>query len=200
MSLKHSYTILSPVYDAIVSKATLPMRRDSIAQLGDVNGKHILLSGVGTGLDLPLLPPGARYTGIDLTPAMLKRAHNRRPPSYEIELQLGDAMQLEFSNQEFDMVIMHLILAVVPEPGAALREASRVLKTGGKIHILDKFIRPGKWAPGRRLLNLFMRHIATRTDVVFEELLAQQPELTVISDEPCFPGGWFRRIIVEKAA
>lgn len=197
MSLKHSYTLLSPIYDTIVGKATAPMRQASLAQLGEVAGKSILLAGVGTGLDLPYLPTSANYTGIDLTPAMLKRAYPRIPEGLHIELQVGDVMQLPFSDQQFDSVIMHLILAVVPNPALALREASRVVKPGGRIFILDKFLRPGQLALSRRLLNLFLRHIATRTDVVFEELL-EQTGLQVISDQGFFPGGWFRRIVVEK--
>lgn len=198
MSLKHSYTFLAPVYDAIVSKATSPMRQASLAHLDDVRDKEILLCGVGTGLDLPHLPAGARYTGIDLTPAMLKRAESRLRPQHNLRMEVGDVMQLPYADNQFDSVIMHLILAVVPSPQRALQEASRVLKPGGKIHILDKFLRPGQRAPMRRLMNIFLRHIATRTDVVFEELLSDSPQLQVVLDENCFAGGWFRTIIVQK--
>ena len=200
MSLKHSYTFLAPIYDGIVAKTTAPMRQASLAQLKDVKDKEILLCGVGTGLDLIYLPHDARYTGIDLTPAMLKRAQTRIPPSLQIKLDVGDVMQLPYPDTQFDMVIMHLILAVVPSPQQALMEACRVLKPSGHIHILDKFLRPGQRAPMRRLLNFFIRHIATRTDVVFEELLSHTPQLNVLHDQNCFPGGWFRTIVVQKGA
>lgn len=200
MSLKHSYTFLAPIYDTIVSKATAPMRRTSLANLDDINNKDILLCGIGTGLDLPHLPPGARYTGIDLTPAMLTRALQRRRDDLDMTFDTGDVMQLPYDDAVFDHVIMHLILAVVPEPEKALREAARVLKPGGKIYILDKFLRPGQLAPMRRLLNILIQHIATRTDVVFESLLTTTPELSVLHDENCIPGGWFRTIVVQKKA
>ena len=200
MSLKHSYTFLAPVYDAIVSKATAPMRQASLAHLENVKDKEILLCGVGTGLDLAYLPPDARYTGIDLTPAMLKRAQTRIPATLQLTLDTGDVMQLPYAEGQFDTVIMHLILAVVPSPHRALQEATRVLKPGGHIYILDKFLRPGQRAPMRKLLNFFIRHIATRTDVVFEELLTQTPQLNVLRDQSCFPGGWFRTIVVKKEA
>ena len=198
MSLKHSYTFLAPIYDAIVSSATSPMRQASLARLDDVTDKEILLCGVGTGLDLPHLPSGARYIGIDLTPAMLKRAESRVRPHHNLQLDVGDVMQLPYTDNQFDTVIMHLILAVVPSPQRALREATRVLKPGGKIYILDKFLRPGQRAPMRRIMNIFLRHIATRTDVVFEKLLHDTPQLNLIVDENCFPGGWFRTIVVQK--
>ena len=198
MSLKHSYTLLAPIYDAIVARATLPMRKTSLARLGNVSGKNSLLAGVGTGLDLALLPAEANYTGIDITPAMLRRAQHRLPATHRIDLQVADVTRTAFADNSFDIVIMHLILAVVPQPELALQEAQRVLKPGGRILILDKFLRPGQVAPLRRLLNFFIRHIATRTDVVFEAVLDTCPSLTIIDDQPLIPGGWFRNIEVLK--
>ncbi len=194
MSLKHSYTLLAPIYDAMVATSTASMRKNSFAQLDDVNGKKILLAGVGTGLDFEHLPAGAEYHGIDLTPAMLKRAERRIRPDQSITLHVGDMMDLAFDDAEFDVVICHLILAVVPKPEKMIVEVERVLKPGGQVLILDKFIRPGQRAFGRRLLNVFIRHIATRTNVVFEQVLSHAPKLKLVSDEPIMVGGWFRRI------
>ena len=194
MSLKHSYTLIAPIYDAMVATGTASMRKKSLAQLNDVSGKKILLTGVGTGLDFEHLPTGAEYHGIDLTPAMLRRAEQRIKPGQSIKLHLGDVTALPFDKAEFDIVISHLILAVVPKPEKMIIEVERVLKPGGQVLILDKFLRPGQLALGRRLLNLFIRHIATRTNVVFEQVLAHAPELKLVSDEPTMVGGWFRRI------
>lgn len=69
MSLKHSYTLISPFYDLVLAAASRGQRADSLAALPQAPAR-VLLSGVGTGLDLPLLPLQHRYTGIDLTPAM----------------------------------------------------------------------------------------------------------------------------------
>ncbi len=199
MSLKHSYTVLAPLYDAMVEKPLAQQRLVSLARLGDVTGKTILVNGVGSGLDIPHLPPGAKYIGVDITPAMLRRAEQRaQNTDCDIELVEADCMQLPFDDNQFDHVIMHLILAVVPKPERALQEACRVLKPGGKIFIYDKFIKPGQLALARRVLNLFIRHIATRTDVVFEQVLATCPELVVIKDEPALAGGWFRLIELQK--
>lgn len=198
MGLKQSYTVLAPIYDAIVSSATAPMRRDSLRALTTEDDDQILLAGFGTGLDIPYLPQNAEYFAMDLTAAMLARARQRLTPAHRIYLHRANVMQMPYADDSFDSVVLHLILAVVAEPHTVLAEAARVVKPGGRILILDKFLRPGQRAITRRLLNVMIRHIATRTDVVFEELLSHAPALQVISDEPCIAGGWFRRIQLQK--
>ena len=133
---------------------------------------------------------------------MLRRAEKRASQystnkSLDISFQVADSQTLPFEDESFD-IIMHLILAVVPNPVLALQEASRVLKPSGKIFLFDKFIRPGQLAITRRLLSFFIRHIATRTDVVFEEVLKSCPLLDIIQDEPALAKGWFRLIELEK--
>ncbi|HEY9200936.1 MAG TPA: class I SAM-dependent methyltransferase [Gammaproteobacteria bacterium] len=199
MGLKHSYTLLAPLYDAVVKNATASMRKSSLQRLQMTERQHVLINGIGTGLDLPYLPTHHQYTATDLTPAMLKYCQ-RRLADYELEMQLhtADVMQLPFTDNHFDIVQMNLILAVVPQPLLALQEAVRVLKPGGKIFIMDKFLKPGETATLRKAVNLLMRHIATRTDVVFEELLAECPQLELINDKPALLNGWFRLIDLEK--
>jgi len=199
MALKHSYSILAPLYDMAVRGPLDSARRKSIARLHDIENKDILINGIGTGLDLEYLPHGARYTGSDITPLMLRRADKRaNQTELDIKLECADSQQLPFDNEAFDIVVMHLILAVVPDPHRALQEAGRVLKNNGSIYILDKFLRPGQIAPLRRSLNTVLRHIATRTDVVFEEVLSGSTDLHVVSDDPALAGGWFRLIELVK--
>jgi len=203
MALKHSYTILAPIYDTIVSGPIDAYRMKSISRLKNTNNKKILINGIGSGLDIPYLPDDARYTGTDITPAMLARA-KKRAQKYNsdsplnINFQIADSQALPFQDNSFDHIIMHLILAVVPNPVLALQEASRVLKPGGNIYIFDKFIRPGQLAIARRLLSIFIRHIATRTDVVFEDVLKTCPQLKTMHDEPALAKGWFRLIELKK--
>jgi len=187
--------VWAPLYDAVVDAPFRESRRKSLAGLGDVSGQLVLLDGVGTGLDLPWLPLGGRYIGFDLTPAMLSRAR-ARAGRLRIHFQIGDAMALPFRDGTFDQVVMHLILAVVPDPSAALAEATRVVRPGGRLLIFDKFLRPGERALIRRLISPIVGRLATRTNVVFEEVLASCPGLEPVRDEPDLGRGWFRRIVV----
>lgn len=203
MALKHSYTLLAPIYDIMVSGPLDAYRKKSLLRLSDeikgTSDKHILINGIGSGLDIPYLPDNARYTGTDITPAMLQLAEKRAASgSLNINFQTADSQLLPFEDNTFDYIVMHLILAVVPISNQALQEASRVLKPGGKIYLFDKFLRPGQLAIARRLLNVLTRHIATRTDVIFEEVLATCPQLCVINDEPALAKGWFRLIELKK--
>ncbi len=198
MSLRISYTLLAPLYDLAVGPPLRRIREASLARLPPHGGLAVLFNGIGTGLDLPLLPAAHRYCGLDLTRAMLDKAQARRG-ALDLALVQGDSQRLPFRAAAFDVVVMHLILAIVPDPARALREAARVLKPGGRVLLLDKFLRRGERAPLRRILSPLAARIATHLDVVFEDVLAATPELTVLSDQPVLARGWFRSIELKKA-
>jgi ubiquinone/menaquinone biosynthesis C-methylase UbiE len=197
MSVRRSYTLIAPLYDAVLAGAGTGLRAASLAQLPQEGDLRILVSGIGTGLDLPHLPARHQYVGLDLTAAMLNRARSRTG-NMRIDLVHGDSMSLPFASESFDYVVLHLILAIVPDAHACLRESARVLKPGGGILVLDKFLKRGERAWFRRMLNRVTQHIVTRLDVVFEDALARIPELRVEKDVPVFAGGWFRSIRLIK--
>ncbi len=74
MSIKHSYTVLSPIYDLIVAAPTQELRCKSIQRLLAYK-QQVLLNGIGNCLIIPHLPLGLQYTSTDLTPTKLSRAH-----------------------------------------------------------------------------------------------------------------------------
>lgn len=197
MSLKTSYHFIAPVYDVFLERSTSQARRHSLARLPQQGCLQVLLNGAGTGLDFPFLPPCHEYTALDLTGAMLARSLDRGGDLKMTRMQ-GDGMRLPFADESFDVAVLHLILAVVPRPELCLTEAARVLKPGGRILLFDKFLRRGQQAWVRRGLNFFIKHFATRLDVVFEEVLETAPGLRVVSDEPALANGWFRLIEIQK--
>ena len=196
MNLKHSYTLIAPFYDAAIDRATRAARKHSLSALPAAPGR-VLLAGVGTGLDLPHLPPQHHYVGVDLTEAMLLRARPRAGKA-DFSGVIGDAQRLPFADASFDHAVLHLILAVVPQPADCLREVARVLRPGGTALVFDKFLRRGQPAVLRRLANPLVRRLATRLDVVFEEVLAHTPALQLEHDQPALAGGWFRMIRLRR--
>lgn len=195
--LRASYSLIAPLYDLVIERPMRVARTQSLRALPIDAAGSVLLSGVGTGLDLPLLPKLHRYTALDFNAAMLTRA-KPRGTELNVDWVLGDSMALPFDNEQFDHAVLHLILAVVPQPVLCLREAARVLKHGGSIILFDKFLRPQQPALLRRVLNPLSRRIATRMDVVFEEVLREVPQLEVVSNVPLLAGGWFRGIVLRK--
>jgi len=196
--LRLSYSLFAPLYDALVERPMREARKQSLHFLPVAESKHVLVSGVGTGLDLPLLPALHRYTALDFNSAMLARA-KPRGTNLEVDFVLGDSMALPFADEQFDHVVLHLIVAVVPDPERCLSEAARVLKPGGSIILFDKFLHPQQRAPMRRLFNVITRRFATRMDVVFEEVLRAAPELKVECNVPMLANGWFRGIVLRKS-
>ncbi|MBA2352462.1 MAG: class I SAM-dependent methyltransferase [Burkholderiales bacterium] len=198
MSLESSYTLLAPMYDFVIERPFRKIRADSLSRL-PAEPSTVLVNGIGTGLDLPHLPTRHRYIGLDLTAAMLKRA---RPRTRGIAMNLvqGTSLALPFADDAFDHAVLHLILAIVPDPAGCLREAARVVKPKGSVLIVDKFLRKGQWAPLRRALNPLVSRLVTRVDVVFEQVLAKQPNLRLVDDRPVLFNGWIRSIRLIKNA
>ncbi|MGB7539900.1 MAG: class I SAM-dependent methyltransferase, partial [Anaerolineales bacterium] len=195
---KFIYRLWSPVYDplfdrCLVSKA----RKRSIHVLDLRRGERVLIPGVGTGADLPLLPEGVRALGIDLSADMLARARAKLPlPGREIELREGDAQAQQAVPGSFDAAILHLVLSVVPDGAACFREAMRALRPGGRAVIFDKF-RPedGSLTFGRRLFNLFAMLIGTDITRRLSDLTAGTGA-RILRDVPALLGGAYRIVLM----
>ena len=196
------YTVWAPAYDAVVGAAGLnTARRLSIDRLRLASGNRVLIVGAGTGLDLEFLPPNVHVTVIDVTPAMLKHLERRAAGTgRSVTARIMDARQLAFADSSFDAVVMHLILAVMPEPERGLREAVRVLKPGGRIAVFDKFLRDDE-RPSlkRRLLNAIAKPLFSDLNRRLGPLIAGTP-LVIERDEPVAFGGTYRLVTLMKPA
>jgi ArsR family transcriptional regulator len=104
----------------------------------------LLDAGTGTGRMLELLAPLVRRgVGVDASPEMLAIARDRleRADARHCQVRLADVFRLPFTDgnaeQGFDAVLFHQVLHYLDEPQAAVAEAARVMKAGGRILIVD---------------------------------------------------------------
>lgn len=190
----------APFYDFV---ATLPFRKErrrALKLLGLRQDEAVVLIGVGTGLDLPLLGDAKAKVGVDLSLPMLRNACSRTTsPASPFRAIVGDARALPFADGSFDAAVLTLILSVAPEPTVCLSEALRVLKPGGRVVIFDKFL-PDGHEPGRlrRAVNGILNFFGTDITRRFGDLVADV-SCTIEHDEPGPFRGAFRTLLLRKA-
>lgn len=191
------YTLWAPLYDRVVRFHG--QRQRSVGLLGLRPGESVLIVGAGTGADLPWIPLGVDITAVDLAPAMVARVRARATElGRTVDARAGNAQALEFPDAGFDALILHLILAVVPDPAAAIREAERVLRPGGRAVVFDKWAPDGRRvSPLRRALNPLTTLIATDVTRQLGALLAHTG-LQVEHREAAALGGTFEIALLRK--
>jgi ubiquinone/menaquinone biosynthesis C-methylase UbiE len=193
------YTLLAPLYDTVAGFR--PQRRRSLELLDARPGERVLIDGCGTGADLAFLHADVHVVATDITPAMVERTRRRAEGlGRSVDARVMDAQALEFTDGSFDAVVLHLILAVVPDPVAAIREAARVLKPGGRAVVFDKWV-PDDREPSllRRAGNLVSGVVATEITRKLGPLVAATP-LHVEHRDPAGTGGFFSITLLCKPA
>lgn len=110
------------------------------AALGDAPIARLIDIGTGTGRMLELFAPrAASALGIDRSSEMLRlaRAKLSERGNANAELRQADLYALPMADGEADAAILHHVLHFAQQPGAAIREAARVLGQGGRLLIAD---------------------------------------------------------------
>jgi phosphatidylethanolamine/phosphatidyl-N-methylethanolamine N-methyltransferase len=191
------YTAIAPFYDAVARFGR--QRRRSIQLLDLRAGERVLIVGAGTGADLPYIPTGVEIVAGDITPAMVERIRGRAGRlGRAVEARVMDGQALDLPDASFDAVILHLIVAVIPDPVACIREAERVLKPGGRAVVFDKFV-----ADGERP-SLLRRVANVATNALFTDItrqlgpLLQDTSFTIVHREPAALGGLFEFALLRR--
>ena len=107
---------------------------------GEHPPRNLLDIGTGTGRVLQLFAARVGFgLGIDLSREMLSvaRANLDRTSLRNCQVRHGDMYHLPLPDGSFDAATMHNVLHFADDPGAALAEAARVLRPGGRLVVVD---------------------------------------------------------------
>jgi ubiquinone/menaquinone biosynthesis C-methylase UbiE len=129
----------SAIYDrAMKSTEEAGMRQMRREVLAGATGRTIDI-GAGTGFNLELFPPEASELVLaEPDPHMLKQLREKVPKSgREASVVQAPAEKLPFEDASFDTAVFTLVLCTVPDPAAALAEAARLLRPGGKLLFVE---------------------------------------------------------------
>jgi ubiquinone/menaquinone biosynthesis C-methylase UbiE len=138
--------VLSAVlYDAVLS----PVERRALgrwrrALLDDIAG-DVLEIGAGTGANLAHYGSHLRRLLLpEPDPAMRRRLRDRAAARPDVTTQVleGSATDLPVVDASLDAVVATLVLCSVPDPVAALAEIRRVLRPGGRLHVIEHVAAP----------------------------------------------------------
>ena len=161
--MKDPYRNVASYYDRFFESMNKGLKLVGIRVFRPSRGMNILDVGCGTGTHLELYQ---RYKcnlyGLDLSPSMLEVARERLGDT--AQLDLGDATNMPYEDDKFDLVISMLLLhEISPETrSAVLNEVKRVLKVNGRILLID--YHPGPYQP--------MQGWISKTIIIISELAA----------------------------
>jgi len=115
--------LMVPVYLAALGRAKLASNTKLLDVGCGAGGFLRLAAATGSGADL---------SGIDAAPGLISIARDRVPGT---DLQVGDLEDLPYDDTSFDVVTGFNVFQYATDPVAALREAARVTRLGGKVFI-----------------------------------------------------------------
>lgn len=138
------YSQTAWIYDVWGKLTETRARKRALALAKIQNGESILEVAIGTGLtfeEILRANPNGMKVGVDLTPAMLKKAKSRAGQSgignYTIDV--GDAYALKFPDHHFDLLMNNYMFDLLPENDfvPVLTEFKRVLKPNGRMILVN---------------------------------------------------------------
>ena len=129
-------------------------------------GHTVLDLGSGGGIDVLLsakrVGPTGKVYGLDMTDEMLAlaRENQRKSGATNVEFLKGTIEAIPLPDHSVDVIISNCVINLSSDKDAALREAFRVLKPGGRFAVSDVVVRGDVPADIRRSMELWVGCIA----------------------------------------
>jgi ubiquinone/menaquinone biosynthesis C-methylase UbiE len=163
--VKDPYQKFAAHYDRFVGRFTNALRHIGMKMHPPKPGTKVLEVGCGTGTNLTLYHrAGCSVYGIDLSPSMLEVARTKLGEG--ADLQLGNASNMPYQDDFFDLVIAMFTLHEMPREirRPVMREMIRVTKQEGRILIIDFHPGPICFPKGwlYKAVILFIERVAGR--------------------------------------
>jgi len=125
---------------AAQAEAIWPQEEPIFARHPPPKDARVLDAGCGTGeitVRLAAKFPAVSLVGIDLEEPHLETARGRSAEfGTRVRFERGDVLSLRFSDSTFDLAVSRHVLQALPDAQRALREMVRVLKPGGRVHLI----------------------------------------------------------------
>lgn len=204
-NVEAAYARWAPMYDAVFTLTMTPGRKAAAAAVNRLGGR-VLDVGVGTGLELPMFDANVRLVGIDLSQPMLELARKRvaaRNLTNVEDLRVMDAMNLQYEDGAFEVVVSPFVITTVPDPRRTLDEMARVVRRGGEIILVNHIgAESGPIAAIEKLMERRAEKLGWRPQFpwsVIGDWIDARPDLALLERRRLSPLGLFTLTRIHKS-
>ncbi|MEX0721135.1 MAG: bifunctional demethylmenaquinone methyltransferase/2-methoxy-6-polyprenyl-1,4-benzoquinol methylase UbiE [Balneolaceae bacterium] len=144
--VKSMFADIADDYDRVNSVLSFGVhhawRKKAVSESGASEGDHVLDCATGTG-DLAIrfkkvVGDTGHVLGTDFCAPMIEPAPAKaKKEGLDIDFEVADAMDLPYESDEFDIAAIAFGIRNVDEPVTALKEMARVVKSGGRVVVLE---------------------------------------------------------------
>ncbi|UNC93047.1 class I SAM-dependent methyltransferase [Candidatus Contubernalis alkaliaceticus] len=138
MENREWFNNLAAEWDSMLTDEKVKILTDIIKRLNIPENSSVLDVGTGTGVLVPWLKEvvgfGGRLVALDYAPEMVAKA--REKYGSQAVFLVADVHSLKFSDESFDRVICNSAFPHFSDKPKAMAEMSRILKKGGRLHII----------------------------------------------------------------
>lgn len=167
------------VVPRVVRSALGAARHDEVrARVCSALSGEVVEIGFGSGLNVPHYPPAVtRVVAVEPSDVAWRLSAPAREASPVPVARAGlDGQHLPFPDDAFDSALSTWTLCTIPDPVAALRELRRVLRPGGRLHLVEHGAAPDpavlrrqrRWDPVQRRL-VDGCHVSRPVDELLEQ-------------------------------